>query len=181
MSGNPNAAPQTVPPDDPGRNLTLARLDGDPSLPHIGMVGTRTPSCLWARTPPAATVSSTCTSRLAAPPLHRHDLEEMFHGLEGEIEATFRGEKSVVRAGEILNVPANAPHSFTNASEQPARLLCTCTPDGQEGYFMRVGVFVEGRTTPPPKPSGDEQAAFLAKARELAPNTGRSFWGLRCP
>jgi len=115
------------------------------------------------------------------PPLHRHDLEEMFHGLEGEIEATFRGEKSVVRAGEILNVPANAPHSFTNASEQPARLLCTCTPDGQEGYFMRVGVFVEGRTTPPPKPSGDEQAAFLAKARELAPNTGRSFWGLRCP
>jgi quercetin dioxygenase-like cupin family protein len=103
------------------------------------------------------------------PPPHRHDFEEMFHVLEGEIEATFRGEKSVVREGETVNVPANAPHSFTNASEQPARLLCVCTPPGQEEFFMRVGVPVEGRTTPPPEPSEGEQAAFLAKASELAP------------
>jgi uncharacterized cupin superfamily protein len=103
------------------------------------------------------------------PPPHRHDFEEMFTVLEGEIEATFRGEKSVVRAGETLNIPANPPHSFTNASERPARLLCICTPGGQEEFFMRVGVLVEGRTTAPPEPSEDEQATFLAKARELAP------------
>ena len=103
------------------------------------------------------------------PPPHRHDFEEMFHVLEGEIEATFRGEKSVARAGETLNIPANAPHSFTNASERPARLLCVCAPAGQEEFFMRVGVPVEGRTASPPEPSEDEQAAFLSKARELAP------------
>lgn len=34
---------------------------------------------------------------------------------------------------------------------------------------MEVGVPVEGRTTPPPEPSEDEQAAFLEKAQELAP------------
>ena len=103
------------------------------------------------------------------PPPHSHDFEEMFHVLEGEIEATFRGEKSVVRAGETLNIPTNPPHSFTNVSERPARLLCICTPGGQEEFFMRVGVLVEGRTTAPPEPSEDEQATFLAKARELAP------------
>jgi hypothetical protein len=42
-------------------------------------------------------------------------------------------------------------------------------PGGQEEFFMRVGVLVEGRTTAPPEPSEDEQATFLAKARELAP------------
>ena len=50
-----------------------------------------------------------------------------------------------------------------------ARLLCVCPPPGQEEVFMRVGVPVEGRATPPPEPSEDEQAAFLAKASELAP------------
>jgi quercetin dioxygenase-like cupin family protein len=34
--------------------------------------------------------------------------------LEGEMEATTRGKKSTVRAGETLNVPANAPHQFHN-------------------------------------------------------------------
>ena len=48
------------------------------------------------------------------PPPHRHDFEEMFTVLDGEIEATFRGEKSVVRAGETVNIPANAPHQFQN-------------------------------------------------------------------
>ena len=50
------------------------------------------------------------------PPPHRHDFEESFTVLEGEIEATFRGEKSIVHAGQTLSIPANAPHSFTNAS-----------------------------------------------------------------
>ena len=34
------------------------------------------------------------------PPPHRHDFAESFTLLEGEIEATCRGEKSTVRAGE---------------------------------------------------------------------------------
>jgi len=39
------------------------------------------------------------------------------------VELTFRGEHMVARAGETVNVPANAPHAFRNASGQPARLL----------------------------------------------------------
>lgn len=33
---------------------------------------------------------------------------------------------SVIRAGETVNVPANAPHFFHNAASAPARMLSTC-------------------------------------------------------
>ena len=103
------------------------------------------------------------------PPPHRHDFEESFTLLEGEIEATFRGEKATVRAGETLSIPANAPHSFTNASKGTVRLLCLCAPAGQEEFFAQVGVPVATRTTPPPKPDKEAQAASMKKAMELAP------------
>jgi len=44
------------------------------------------------------------------PPPHRQDLEGSFTILQGEIEVTFRGVKSVLPAGEIGNVSSNAPH-----------------------------------------------------------------------
>jgi uncharacterized cupin superfamily protein len=103
------------------------------------------------------------------PPPHRHDFEESFTILEGEIEATFRGKKSIVRAGETVNIPANAPHSFTNASKQPARLLCICSPAGQEELFLAVGVPVATRTTPPPKPNPADQSAMMTKIMALLP------------
>jgi quercetin dioxygenase-like cupin family protein len=102
------------------------------------------------------------------PPPHRHDFEEMFTLLDGEIEVTFRGAKSVVRAGETANIPANAPHHFRNASGRPARLLCLCSPAGQEEYFMAVGVPVASRTAPSPKLDEASQAALKAKAQALA-------------
>jgi quercetin dioxygenase-like cupin family protein len=46
------------------------------------------------------------------PPPHRHDFEEMFTVLDGEVRVTFRGETLVARVGETINVPANAPHAI---------------------------------------------------------------------
>jgi uncharacterized cupin superfamily protein len=89
--------------------------------------------------------------------------------LEGEIEATFRGKKSSVRAGDTLNIPSNAPHQFHNASTKPVRMLCICSPAGQEKFFMEIGVPVATRTTPPPKLNEREQAAFIEKVNALAP------------
>ncbi len=102
------------------------------------------------------------------PPPHRHDFEEMFAVLEGEIEFTFRGEKSTGRAGETVNIPANAPHAFTNASNRPTRLLCMCSPAGQEEFFMAVGVPVDSRTAPPPELDEAAQAAFIETVEELS-------------
>ena len=172
MSDNPNAAPQAAPkpPDDPQRSLALARPAEDRSLPHIGMVGDTYTILLTGED----TAGRYCLIDMhvppgGGPPPHRHDFEEMFSILEGEIEVTFRGENSTVRAGETVNIPANAPHAFVNASERPARLLCVCSPAGQEEFFLTVAVPVDGRTTPPPELDEAAQAAFVAKAQELAP------------
>ena len=102
------------------------------------------------------------------PPPHRHDFEEMFTILEGEIEVTFRGAQSVVRAGETINIPANAPHAFQNRSEPPARLLCLCSPAGQEEFFMAVGGPVASRTAPAPKLDAAAEAVLKAKLEALA-------------
>jgi len=168
-----SASPQPVspiPPDDPQRSLTIARPEADQSLPHIGLVGDTYTILLSGKD----TAGRYCLIDMHVPPCggpspHRHDFEEMFTLLEGEIEVTFRGEKQVVRAGETVNIPANAPHFFRNNSEQPVRLLCMCSPAGQEEFFMEVGVSVASRTTPAPKPDEAAQAAFKAKAEALAP------------
>jgi quercetin dioxygenase-like cupin family protein len=159
-----------IPPDDPKRNLAIARPNTDQSLPHIGLVGdTYTILLAGDDTDGRYCLVDMHIPPGGGPPPHRHDFEESFTLLEGEIEATFRGEKSVVRAGETINIPANAPHSFTNASKQTVRLLCLCVPAGQEEFFAQVGVPLTTRTTTPPKLDKDDQAAAMKKAEELAP------------
>lgn len=100
---------------------------------------------------------------------HRHDFEESFILLDGEIEFTFRNTKLVIGAGETINIPANAPHSFVNSSTRSARLLCICSPAGQERFFSEVGIPLATRTTASPKLDKAAQAAFVTKAEELAP------------
>ena len=89
--------------------------------------------------------------------------------MEGELEATFRGAKSVIKAGDTVNIPANAPHQFHNASSKAVRLLCICSPSGQEDFFLAVGVPVKTRTTPPPKLDAAAQAELKARVAALAP------------
>ena len=165
-----SSRPAPIPPDEPERYLVLACPDGDQHLPHIGLVGdTYTILLKGEDTAGRYTLIDMHVPQGGGPGPHRHDFEEMFTILEGEIEVTFRGEKSTVRAGETLNIPANAPHSFTNASDRPARLLCMCSPSGLEEFFMAVGVPVDSRTAAPPELDEAAQAAFVAKAQELAP------------
>jgi quercetin dioxygenase-like cupin family protein len=160
-----------IPPDDPGRTLSIARPNEDPHLPHIGLVGDTYTILLMGQD----TAGRYCLIDMHVPPgggpaLHRHDFEEMFTVLEGEVEFTFRGETTVVRAGETVNIPANAPHLFRNASGRAMRMLCMCTPAGQEEFFMRIGVPVASRTEAPPELDEAAQAAFRAQAEELAPS-----------
>jgi quercetin dioxygenase-like cupin family protein len=158
-----------IPPDDLKRNLALARPNEDQTLPHLGVVGDTYTILITGKD----TAGRYCLIDMhvppgGGPPPHRHDFEEMFTILEGEIEVTFRGAKSVVRAGETINIPANAPHAFRNRSERPARLLCVCSPAGQEEFFMAVGVPVASRTAPAPKLDAAAEAALKAKVEALA-------------
>jgi hypothetical protein len=49
------------------------------------------------------------------------------------------------------------------------RLLCLCTPAGQDEFFRAVGVPVASRTAPPPVLDDAATAAFIARAVALAP------------
>ena len=165
----PDGSP-SIPADDPSRELTIARPDTDPDLTHVGLVGdTYTILVRGEDTAGRYTLIDMHVPPEGGPPPHRHDFEEMFTVLEGEVSATFRGETVVLRAGETVNVPANAPHSFTNAGTAPARLLCLCAPAGQEEFFTLVGQPVATRTEPPAPLDDEEEAAFRAKAQALAP------------
>jgi quercetin dioxygenase-like cupin family protein len=164
------AGSSAIPPDELERNLAVARPNEDQTLRHLGVVGDTYTILLTGKN----TAGRYCLIDMlvppgGGPPPHRHDFEEMFTILEGEIEVTFRGAKSVVRTGETVNIPANAPHAFRNRSERPARLLCLCSPAGQEEFFMAVGVPVASRTTPAPRLDAAAEAVFKAKAEALAP------------
>ena len=165
---SPAQGGQAIPPDDPRRELVAAQPDSN--LPHIGVVGDTYTILLSGKD----TAGRFCLIDMhvppgGGPPPHRHDFEETFSILEGELEATFRGTKRTVRAGETIHIPANAPHQFHNASSQPVRMLCICSPSGQEDFFLEVGVPVATRTTPPPKLDEAAEAEFRAKAVALAP------------
>ena len=162
--------PAPVPPDDISRQLTVARPDSDRSLAHIGLVGdTYTILVTGEDTAGKYALIDMHVPPGGGPPPHRHDFEEMFTVLEGDVRVTFRGETLVVGAGETINVPANAPHSFTNPGNTPARLLCMCAPAGQEEFFILVGQPVATRTEAPPPLDADARAAMVAKVIAVAP------------
>ncbi|MFY9936932.1 MAG: cupin domain-containing protein [Silvibacterium sp.] len=164
------STPIPIPADDLNRTLVIAQPEIDGKLPHIGIVGDTYTILLTGKD----TAGRFCLIDMhippgGGPPPHRHDFEETFTLLEGELEFTFRGVKETVRSGATIHIPANAPHQFRNASAEAVRLLCICSPEGQEEFFMKVGVPVATRTTPPPKLDEAAQAEFRAKAEELAP------------
>src|SRR5580692_7769093 len=118
QGGSMPSQPAPIPPDDPSRGLTVARPDEDQSLPHIGLVGdTYTILVTGHDTAGRYTLIDMHVPPGGGPPPHRHDFEEMFTILDGEIQVTFRGQTIVARRGETINVPANAPHAFTNATD----------------------------------------------------------------
>src|SRR5258705_9151428 len=162
----------SLPPDDLNRRLTIAGA----RLPHIGLVGdTYTITITGDETNGRFCVIDMHIPPGGGPPPHRHDFEETFIVLEGEMVATFRGKQSLVRSGDTIHIPANAPHQFHNASSEPVRLICICAPAGQEKFFMEVGVPVATRTTPPPKLNEREQAGFVQKVKSLAPKYRTEF------
>ena len=76
----------------------------------------------------------------AGPPLHRHDFDEAFYVLEGELITK--------RAGELAFVPRNVAHALANHSDADARYLLVCTPAGFERHFARIAASSEGVEPP---------------------------------
>jgi quercetin dioxygenase-like cupin family protein len=157
----------SLPPDNLERNLVVVRGDGE--LPHLGVAGNTYTTLLTGKdTAGRYSLIDMYVLPGGGPPPHRHDFEESFTVLEGEIEATCRSETVTLRAGDVIAIPANAPHRFQNKTSKAARLLCICSPAGQEEYFAEIGVPVATRTTPPPPPGAEAQARMKEKAAALS-------------
>jgi quercetin dioxygenase-like cupin family protein len=161
--------------DDPKRALTVA-LPEDRGVRHIFLAGdvysivvsgnqTDGRYCLIDMLVPDG----------GGPPLHRHDFEEMFTLLEGELEFYFRGQTQTVKAPATVNIPANAPHHFKNVSGRRVHMLCMCTPAGQDEFFAAVGVPLESRDAAPPTLSHQEQQEKANLAQQLAPKYRTEF------
>jgi mannose-6-phosphate isomerase-like protein (cupin superfamily) len=156
-----------IPADDPRRALTIAAADG-PGLRHVAVAG-NTYTILISG---ADTAGCTCLIDMhvpagGGPPMHRHDFEEMFTLLEGELEFTFRGATQTVRAGSTVNIPANAPHGFRNASGAAARMLCAATPAGLDEFFLATGDLVDSRVAPAPQLTPEQIGERQKKAASL--------------
>lgn len=158
-----------IPDDDPTRELTVSGRD-DPAVAHIFLAGDTYSVLVTGE----QTAGRYCLIDMeippgGGPPPHRHDFEEMFTILSGEIAFTFRGVTTTVAAGNTVNIPANAPHNFVNRSDVSARMLCLCSPAGQEEFFDRVGDRIPTRTSPPPELTAEQIAERRTLAAELAP------------
>lgn len=162
-------ATPTIPADDPARSITVVDRD-HPAAGWIALGGNTYTMLVTGE----QTNGQYCLIDMLVPPgggpgLHRHDFEEMFTVLDGEVEFTFRGERIRASEGSTVNIPANAPHRFENVSQRTARLLCMCTPAGQDEFFLRVAQAVDGPDARPAPPSAEQAQEQQARAARLAP------------
>ena len=157
-----------IPADDLRRALTIAN-PAAPELSHISVAGdTYTILVSGEQTGGRYCLIDMHVPPGGGPPPHRHDFEEMFTLLEGELSFTFRGKTVTIAAGSSVNIPANAPHSFRNIADKPARMLCMCAPSGLDEFFTAIGDRVDSRTAPPPHLNPADIAERQAKAAALA-------------
>jgi quercetin dioxygenase-like cupin family protein len=87
-------------------------------------------------------------ARNPGPPLHKHDFDEAFYLLEGELIFQVEDELFTRGAGEIAFAPRNVPHALANHSDAEARYLLVCTPAGLERMFVRMAAEAEGAEPP---------------------------------
>jgi quercetin dioxygenase-like cupin family protein len=74
-------------------------------------------------------------------PLHSHENEQITYILEGALKFSLEGKEIIVRAGEILVIPSNVPHS-AEALEDTVDLDVFCPPradwiSGTDAYLRK--------------------------------------------
>ena len=72
------------------------------------------------------------------PPSHRHDWDEAYYVLDGEVDFEIDGELVKTKAGDFNYLPRNTLHSFKGASSSPARVLIFAAPAHASDFFEEV-------------------------------------------
>jgi quercetin dioxygenase-like cupin family protein len=93
-------------------------------------------------------IENVVPARAKGPFLHKHDFDEAFYMLDGELTFQLEDELITARAGDIAFAPGGVAHTFTNRTDAEARYLLVCTPAGFERYFARIAAEQEGVEPP---------------------------------
>ena len=72
------------------------------------------------------------------PPPHRHDWDEAYYVLDGEVDFTIDGAPARSRPGDFNYFPRNTIHSFKGASSSPAHVLIFAAPAHASEFFEEV-------------------------------------------
>ena len=84
----------------------------------------------------------------AGPPVHKHNFDEAFYMLEGELIFQVEDELMTKRAGELSFAQRNVAHALANHSDADARYLLVCTPAGFERHWGRMAAAAQGVEPP---------------------------------
>jgi quercetin dioxygenase-like cupin family protein len=76
------------------------------------------------------------------PPPHRHDWDEAYYVLEGEVAFEIDGQPVVIRTGDFARLPANTIHGFKGASPSSARVLIFAQPGHSSEFFEQLNAEV---------------------------------------
>lgn len=72
------------------------------------------------------------------PPPHRHDWDEAYYILEGEIHFEIDGQPVKSAKGDFTYLPRNTVHAFKGASQTPSRVLIFAAPAHGSEFFREL-------------------------------------------
>jgi quercetin dioxygenase-like cupin family protein len=72
------------------------------------------------------------------PPPHRHDWDEAYYILDGDIDFTIDGEPVMSSRGDFNYLPRGTVHGFKGASETAARVLIFAAPAHGSEFFQEL-------------------------------------------
>ena len=72
------------------------------------------------------------------PPPHRHDWDEAYYVLEGEIDFDIDGQSVNSGKGDFNYLPRNTVHGFKGASSRPSRVLIFAAPAHGSEFFQEL-------------------------------------------
>ena len=146
-------------PDDPRRTLAVARPDEDrPSRTWAWSVST----ILLTGDQTAGRYTLIDMRSSGGGPPHRHDFEEMFTVLDGEVESPSAANGWSLSLRTVNAWPT--PHTLHQRLRSARALLCLYSPSGQEQFFSR-----SGSRSPRTEPPRLDQAAQAASSRSPRP------------
>src|SRR5262249_44558635 len=95
-------------------------------------------------------IEYTAVPGFPGPPLHTHAaFDEVFVLLGGRLSFRVEAETFEAGPGDVVFCPGAVPHTFANASREPARFLVACTPGGFEHFLADLADLQErGALTP---------------------------------